>query len=134
MQLLFGLLPFLGMLAIYAAFFKIGARVLRVSRLSWSHAFQFAGLVGVLTILGRAASLYLGEAPIVLGALFGLVLHVTLGTWFFSKRALASDGRPLGRAGGAKLTAIAFGLLILLGAVLGVVFLVLLSIVRSQGQ
>jgi hypothetical protein len=123
MPVLFQLLPFLTMLAVYAAFFKVGARVLRVSRLTWSHALQFAGLVGVLTIVGRAASLYLGEIPIVLGALLSLALQVTLGAWFFGERALASDGQLLGRAGGAKLTAIAFGLLILVGVVLSVVFL-----------
>lgn len=134
MQLLFQLSPWLGIVAIYAAFCKIGARILRVSRLSWLHAFQFAGLVGVVTILGRLASSYLGEVPTLLGVLFGLALHVTLGAWFFSTRALASDGQPLGLAGAAKLTAIAFSYLILFVAVLGVIFFTLLSLYESRGQ
>lgn len=107
-------------LFIYAAFFKIAGRVLRASRVGWAHALQFAALVGAITIGGRVASIYVGELPVLLAALLGLALHLTLGAWFFRERALAADGQPLGWAGGAKLTAIAFGMLMLAGVVLAV--------------
>jgi len=112
------LLPLLIILALYAAYFRLAARVLRASQVGWLYAFQFAGLVVVITIVGRLASSQFGELPLLSGVLFGFALHLTLGAWFFRHRALAADGQPLGWAGGAKLTAIAFGLLFLTLAVL----------------
>ena len=117
---LFQLLPLLIVLALYAAYFRLAARVLRASRIGWLYAFQFAGLVVVLTIAGRLVSSYFGELPLLLGIFFGLILHLVLGAWFFRERALASDGQPLGWSGGAKLTAVAFCFLFLtLALVLG---------------
>ena len=112
------LLPIVIVLVLYAAFFRLAARVLRASRVGWLYAFQFTALVVVLSVAGRLASSYLGELPLVLGLLFGLTLHIVLGAWFFRERALASDGQPLGWSGGAKLTAVAFGFLFLTLALL----------------
>lgn len=111
-------LPLLIVLALYAVFCRLAARVLRVSQVSWGRAFQFAVLVVVLTMVGRLAAVLVGELPLLLGVLFGFALHLTLGAWFFRERALASDGQPLGWTGGAKLTALAFGFLFLTLAVL----------------
>jgi len=113
MRLVFQLLPLLTVFALYAAFFRLAARVLRVSRVDWSYAFQFSGLIALVTIGGRLASMQFGELPLLLGVLFGLALHVVLGSWFFRERALAPDGQPLGWLGGAKLTAVAFGFFLL---------------------
>jgi hypothetical protein len=114
----FQLLPLGIILALYAAYLRLAARVLGASRVGWLYAFQFAALIVALTIVGRATSAYLGELPLLLGIVFGLTLHLALGAWLFSQRALASDGEPLGWGGGAKLTAVAFGFLLITLAVL----------------
>lgn len=120
MSLLFQLLPLLIYLALYAASFKVAARILRASRVGWAQAFQIAALVGLITIGTRAAAMYVGQLPVVLSALLGLAMHLTLGAWFFRERALASDGQPLGWAGGAKLSAVAVGLIMLVAVVLAI--------------
>jgi hypothetical protein len=120
MSFLFQLIPLLIILAIYAVLFKVAARIVRASRVGWPQAFQIAALVGVIAIGGRAASLYVGQLPVLLGALLGLGMQLALGAWFFRERAFAPDGQPLGWAGGAKLTAVAIGLLLVLGVVLAV--------------
>lgn len=119
------LLPLLIILVLYAMFFKLAARVLRVSRLGWSYAFQFAALVVAITIAIRLVTVFVGELPMLPGVLAGLGLHVALGAWFFRERALAPDGEPLGWGGGAKLTAAALGLLFLTLAILVAVVRVL---------
>ena len=75
----FQLLPLLIILALYAAFFKLAARVLRVSQVGWLSAFQFAGLVVVVTMAGRLVSVYLGELPMLAAVVFGLGLHLAVG-------------------------------------------------------
>lgn len=114
------LIPLLLLLGIYAASFKIAARIVRAEHVGWAQTFQLAALVVVITMLGRGASAYLGELPVLLGALLGLTLHIALGAWFFRERAFASDGTPLGWAGGAKLAGIAVGMILIVGVVLAV--------------
>ena len=119
MSPVFQWLPLVIMLVLYAAFFRLAARVMRTTRVGWSYAFQFAGLVFLMTIAGNSlTSMQAGELPLLLGALLGISLHLLLGAWFFRERALGSDGQPVGWLGGAKLTAVALGLLLLTTAVL----------------
>jgi xanthine/uracil permease len=118
MSPVFQLLPLVIILALYAVYFRLAARVLRASRVDWLYAIQFSALVVVITIAGRLASSYFGELPLLLGMLFGLALHLALGAWFFRERALAPDGQSLGWVGGAKLTAVAFAFLFATLAVL----------------
>lgn len=121
MSLLFQvLIPLILLLGIYAASFKIAARIVRASRVGWAQTFQLAALVVVITMIGRGASAYLGELPVLLGAALGLTLHITLGAWFFRERALTADGQPLGWAGGAKLSGLAVGMILIVGVVLAV--------------
>ncbi len=118
MSPVFQLLPLLIILALYAVYVRLAARILGTSRVGWSYAFQFSMLVAVITIAGRWATAYVGTLPLLLGLVIGLGLHLALGAWFFRERALASNGQQLGWGGGAKLTAVAFGLLILTMAIL----------------
>lgn len=48
----------------------------------------------------------------------GVAVHLALGSWFFRNRAMAADGQVVGWSGGAKLTAVALGLLFLVMAAL----------------
>jgi hypothetical protein len=75
-------------------------------------------------MLGRVFSLYLGQAPLLLVGLFGIAIHLALGAWFFRNRAVAVDGQVVGWRGGAKLSAVALCLLLL-------VTVVLLGVVRA---
>lgn len=116
------LLPLVIVLCLYAALVRLAARVTRTSGVGWLRAFQFAGLVAVLSVLGRIVSSYAGQAPLLVAGLLGIALHLALGAWFFKDRALAADGQPVGWVGSTKLTAIAMCLLFLtMVALFGVV-------------
>lgn len=118
MQSILQLLPLVVFLCLYAAFVRIAARITRVSGVGWLRAFQFATLIVVLTVLGSGASLYVGQAPLLLAGLFGIAMHLALGAWFFRNRAVAADGQAAGWIGGARLTGVALGLLLLAMVVL----------------
>jgi hypothetical protein len=124
MQSILQFLPLLVILCMYATFVRLAARITRASGVGWLRAFQFAALIVVLSVLGRVVSLYVGEAPLLLAGLFGITTHLALGAWFFRNRAVAADGQVVGWAGGAKLSAVALGLLLL-------VIVVLLGVVRA---
>lgn len=131
MQPILQFLPLVTILCLYTAFVRIAARVVRATGVGWRPAFQFAGLVVVLSVLGRVVSLYAGQAPVLAAALFGIALHLALGAWFFKDRALTADGQPVGWVGGAKLTAVAVGLLFLVMLVLFGVMSALLPTMQS---
>lgn len=114
-------------LCIYAVLVRFAARIVRASSIGWLQAFQFAALVVALSILGRVVLFFAGPAPLSLTGPIGIALHLALGAWFFSGRALAADGRPIGWSGGAKLTAVALGLLLLATFVLFVLARALFS-------
>ncbi len=101
------LVPLAFVLVLHAVYVRLAARVMKTSPVSWSHAFQFAAMVVVLTGVVRLGITYLGGLPMLLGAVLGLAMQLALGTWFFSERALTSDGQPLGRRGAVRLTALA---------------------------
>ena len=121
---IFQFLPLIIVLCLYAVFVRLAARLTRMSGVSWGRAFQFAALIVVLSIMGRVASLYVGQAPLVAAGLVGIMIHLALGAWFFKDRAVASNGRVAGWGGGAKLIAVAVGLLF-------VTLLVLFGVLRA---
>ena len=112
------LLPLLIVLVLYAVLVKLAARILRVSQVGWAQAFQFAAVVMIVSIAGRWLTAYVGSMPLVAALVFGFSVQVALGAWFFRERALAANGQELGWGGGAKLTALAVGMLFLLLAAL----------------
>lgn len=118
MKSLLQFVPLVVVLCLYAAFVRLAARITRASGVGWLRAFQFAALIVVLSVLGRVVSVYAGEAPLLLAGMFGIALHLALGAWFFRHRALAPDGQFIGWSGGAKLSGVALGLLLLVMAVL----------------
>lgn len=124
MQSVLQFLPLVVALCMYAAFVRLAARITRASGVGWLGAIQFAVLVVVVSVLGRVVSLYVGQAPLLLAALFGIAIHLALGAWFFRNRAVAADGQVVGWVGGAKLSALALGLLLF-------VMVVLFGVVRA---
>lgn len=118
MQSIFQFVPLVVVLCLYAAFVRLAARITKASGVGWLRAFQFAALVVLLSVLGRVVTLYVGQAPLLLAGLFGIAFHLALGGWFFRHRALASDGRVVGWGGGAKLAAVALGMLLVIMVVL----------------
>jgi hypothetical protein len=109
---IFQFLPLVVVLCLYAAYVRLAARMTRLLGVGWLRAFQFAALVMVLSMLGRAVTLYVGQAPLVAAGLFGIAVHLWLGGWFFKGRAMATDGQPAGWGGGAKLAGVALALLL----------------------
>ena len=115
-------LPFFLALSLYAAYLKVGARLVRRAVLPWSHAFGFAVLVGAMTMVGRGVALSHG-APTSpwLPLAFGVALHLGLGTWFFSGAARARDGEPLGWRRALAVVGVALALLLATTLVLGLI-------------
>jgi hypothetical protein len=124
MQSILQFLPLVVVLCMYAALVRLAARITRASGVGWLRAFQFAALIVALSVLGRLVSLYAGQLPLILAGMFGVTIHLALGAWFFRHRAVAVDGQVVGWGGGAKLSAVALGLLLL-------VMVVLFGVVRA---
>ncbi len=123
MQILISLVPLTLICILYAAYIKLSARILRSTVVSWKHSFIFCLVIVLLTLAGRVGASVLGiSLPLVFGIVYGLMLHLGFGGWFFSTRSTSTQGLPLGWRGGMQLTAIAFGLLgltiVLLGSIL----------------
>ena len=93
MQLVLSLVPVLLIVAMFAAYVKLAARLLRRTQLRWAHAFAYAILLSALAIAGRAVALAAGQAlPVGVALCLGLATHFVLGSWFFSTRARTAEG------------------------------------------
>src|SRR5688500_17542014 len=119
MQSTIQFLPLAVILCLYAAFVRLAARLTKASGVGWLRAFHFSALIIVLSVLGRVVSLYVGQAPLLLAVLFGIAIHLALGAWFFRNRAVAANGQVVGWGGGAKLTAVALGLFLVIVVLFG---------------
>lgn len=109
-------LPLVVVTALYASFLKLAVRILRFRGITWAHAFLFAVLIVLLSMLIRGGSIYFGaQLPTLLGLFLGVGLHLLLGAWFFRARALGQDGTVVGWSGGAKLSALTIAFLLLVG-------------------
>jgi hypothetical protein len=129
MSFLASLLPAALMFALFAAVVKAAAFLFRRSRVAWRHALVYT----LVLIVGGVALRFALQAldislALVPAAIFGLVLQVGLGSWYFAGRARTRAGAPLGRQGAAILSAIIFVLLLAFTALMyGVSILLLLS-------
>lgn len=106
-----------GMLAAFAACFKLAAHLYRRTTLTWPNAFLVMGVVllgsGFLTPVTRGA-------PLVLATLIGLAVVVALGAVTLKFRARSADGEPLANADAVKISAMGYGFLsIVVALILG---------------
>ncbi|MGA7594789.1 MAG: hypothetical protein WCA64_06285 [Gallionella sp.] len=114
----------------HTAFVKLSGKMLHGSVVSWKHAFIFALSVTVILLIVIAATVAAGiSVPPTVSMVFGFVLSTAFGSWFFSTRGMTQQGRPLGRDGGFRLSAIAFLLLAVTGAVMkGIVHVLAMAV------
>jgi hypothetical protein len=118
MHLLISLVLIVTLLGIYVLYFKLAAALVR-ARISWAHAFVFAGLMLVLGIAVNVLPLTEASGvPAFVAPVLGVVLSVLLGGWFFSTRAVDAGGQTLGWLGASKLSALAIALLVATGILL----------------
>lgn len=126
-------LPLALVMAMYASFLKLAARILRFRGVTWVRTFVFAALLFVLSMLVRGAIFYFEvQLPALIALSLGTGLHLFFGAWFFRARALGQDGQVVGWSGGAKLTAIAMAFLFLVVISLMAILLVLLPFVEHS--
>ena len=114
----------------HAAFVKLSGEILQGSVVSWKHAFIFALSVTVILLIMLFASVAAGfSVPPVVSMVLGFAVSTSFGSWFFSSRATTKQGQPVGWAGGLRLSALAFLLLAVTGAVMkGVVHVLAMAV------
>jgi hypothetical protein len=89
-------LPLATTLALYAAYIKLSARLLRC-KVSWKYGFLFVLLLIFVAFVGQTVSFMSGwSLPPATAMVFGITMQTLLGGWFFSKRATDDNGRLLG--------------------------------------
>lgn len=129
MNPLLALIPLVTLFLLPSVFIKLAAIICR-ARLRWLHCFVFGLVVVVLSIAGRATSLYIWSPPLWLSIPVAVAVYLYFGSWFLSSRGIGRDGQPIGKKEAIKMTLVYLGLLALLG-LLGGFLLGLLSAARS---
>lgn len=112
------LLAFTLIPAINGAYIKLSAFLLRYSGISWNQGFRFGLIVLVCNAVVRAVSSSIGQVPLVLGILPGLIANWLIGSWYFSGRGANTEEGVLGWARALKLTGLAVLMLGLTGTLL----------------
>jgi len=130
MSILFAFLPLVVFVTIPSIIVKLAARLTR-TKLSWQHCFVFGAIVALASVVGRVMSTVTVIAlPMPVAILFGAVINVGLGVWYFNSRALDKEGRHLATKRRVKLMIV---YLLLLGIVAGSMFtLAYVLIPRAQ--
>jgi len=118
MAIIPALLSLLILIAMYAGFAKLAARLYRGTRLPWKSAFGFGALVALLALL---AVVLRGALPFAAILATGLAAIVAVGAWFLASRATDASGLPVGFKAAAALSAIAVGMAFAVGVLLAVV-------------
>ncbi|MDO9309080.1 MAG: hypothetical protein Q7V04_08455 [Deltaproteobacteria bacterium] len=113
--LVFTLLP-----AIYGAYIKLSARLLRYQGISWKQGFVFGLIIVICSALIRAALLGFRHSllPLAQGILVVLLANWLIGSWYFSGRGANTEGGALGWGRAAKLTGVALVMLGFTAAIL----------------
>src|ERR1700756_616920 len=97
----------------YAGFLKLAARLLRYS-VSWKSSFVFAAIMLVAVIFDHVLAF---SEPVAIRIGHGVVLLLGLlivGGWFFSGRGIYRHGAVFGWAGGIRLVALAFAMMVVM--------------------
>lgn len=112
-MILLQLVPFLLMLALYAAYLKAAGRLLKYKGISWRRCFGLAFVVGVITIAVRAVIMFGQVAnPSMVVILLSLVGHVGLGSYAFRSHGSTASGNTLQACHGGLLSAVALGFML----------------------
>lgn len=114
----------------HAAFIKLSGKILGGTIVSWKHAFIFALAVTVLLLTVLISAVVAGiSVPPAMSMVLGFMLSTAFGSWFFSTRGFTKQGQPLGWAGGLRLSALAYLLLAVTGAVMkGVIHVLAMAV------
>ena len=110
MNPLLALVPLATLLLLPSAILKFAAVICRI-RVRWLHCFAFGVVVVIVSIAGRATSLYLWNPPFWLATLLAVGAYLCLGSWYVGSRGIGRDAKPIGRRGGLKLMLVYLALL-----------------------
>jgi hypothetical protein len=96
----------------YAGFEKLAARLLRY-KVSWKSSFLFAAIMLVLLLFDHVLA-FARPVPVRMTHVVVLLLVlVILGGWFFGARSMDRNGTLIGWAGGMRLVALAFAIMVI---------------------
>jgi uncharacterized membrane protein len=105
------LLPLMLTIVLLACAVKFAGRLFKRVSISWKHAVLYAvALILVNAVIRYTISATGISHSLLLTALVALLVQLALGGWFFAKRATTAEGEPIGPRGGAKISAIVFGM------------------------
>ena len=122
MHLILSFIPLFILFLAFASCCKLSAYILRGRVVSWKNCFIFALLVVIVTVFITGITNFLSiSLPLSARIVFTIVIHATLGAWFFRDRSQYADGEKLSWRGGAEL------------AVLSLVFIGVIGIVLTVG-
>jgi hypothetical protein len=111
MILIYLLLSFSMVIGVSALIWKLAARILRYSGLTWPLAFLTAATIVFVLGFVRGALTALGvSAPAHVGIILSLPLPIILGAWCVHDRATRPDGTPVDWFGAFKLSGVAIAL------------------------
>lgn len=113
-------LPLLLMPVLIALLAKTAAFVFRRTQLRWLQALVFGILVLLMGGVGTALNRTAGPLPPVLSVLLGLAAVLLVGGWYLGSRAKTANGAPLQFKGGALLSLVLYGLVMILGTCVAV--------------
>ncbi|WP_440223685.1 hypothetical protein ACQQ2N_00395 [Dokdonella sp. MW10] len=114
---------------VHAAFAKLAALLFGRARLAWRHAFAYAGLLLLVSMLVGAGMAWLApHVPEIVASALGLALCVLLGGGFFRGRVTDARGVAFGWSRALLLTLVAFVLAVLTGLALMLLFVPLASV------
>ena len=105
--------------AFYGLIIKFSARLLRHNEITWKKGFIFGIIVLIIKYFYRLLADSMGfSLPHVIGIIFGLIITLIIGGWFFSTRGKTIDGMILGWGEAIKLTGLSYVIFIALGKIL----------------
>lgn len=118
MSTLISVILIVAIYVVYASIIKLAAFLLRRSIISWKHCFLFSLIFVTVSTIIRAVLLHTGVTiPIPFNFVFGYLLMVAAGAWFFRTRITDSQGNIKNWRGGIQLMSIVYGLIVILGII-----------------
>jgi hypothetical protein len=128
MIVIYMLLSFSIVIGVSALIWKLAARILRYSGVTWPLACVTAATIVLVLGFVRGVLAALGvSAPAHLGIILSLPLPIALGAWCFHDRAMRPDGTPVDWFGAFKLSSVAIALNAL-------VALLLIAVAMTKGS
>ena len=108
------LIPLIFFIALYAAYIKFAARIMKQVHMKWIYCFIFAGTAAIVSYIAKVISVMSGiSLPAYFGLFYILFINAGAGSLYFGRYGLNADGASLGWQRGLKLGLLVFGLLVL---------------------